>query len=487
MSYSRCEGVPRRGRVRWVEEGEGRGADEATGRAAAAMHAGCCGACGGWAAAGSVGAALQRGVVGVVWAFQGSFFEREACAAWAAAHPEQSPSQSSSEQSASEQSQSQSEQSQSQSEQLQPLHTEELAEVLWRYAQTHDAACVDPCIHSLSHSLAGLPCVATALRERAEVAAMAAEGELNEMNPAFAAFTVLGRLGVLSCEVEVPYGLSHLAGVVKEDEASVRAAVAAYWRDFPAVIRFLVQYLTQQTEEAAKKRIMRCLLCYAWPLQQHVFSFFYWVYFLLLEECAPPPLFPPALPLAQLHSIILHYFQCVFFTNQPSLPTSLFSSSFSSLLRALAFYCKRSSAYEDSAPTDFSSISAASPYLRTGTTMVLGECMIRELERKRPQLPKKIEVVSEAEACRCVEAYVEVLREVSEYERVRDHPDQLFLLYSVLEVIAFTAEREKESRAYLMYRFYNWMVLILRTVPQTTPIRCVGGVVIVACVSCVVP
>lgn len=113
--------------------------------------------------------------------------------------------------------------------------------------------------------------------------------------------------------------------------------------------------------------------------------------------------------------------------------------------------------------------------------------MIRELERKRPQLPKKIEVVSEAEACRCVEAYVEVLREVSEYERVRDHPDQLFLLYSVLEVIAFTAEREKESRAYLMYRFYNWMVLILRTVPQTTPIRCVGGVVIVACVSCVVP
>ena len=119
--------------------------------------------------------------------------------------------------------------------------------------------------------------------------------------------------------------------------------------------------------------------------------------------------------------------------------------------------------------------------------MVLGECMIRELERKRPQLPKKIEVVSEAEACRCVEAYVEVLREVSEYERVRDHPDQLFLLYSVLEVIAFTAEREKESRAYLMYRFYNWMVLILRTVPQTTPIRCVGGVVIVACVSCVVP
>lgn len=423
----------------------------------------------------------------MVRTFQGSFFEREACAAWAAAHPEQSPSQSSSEQSASEQSQSQSEQSQSQSEQLQPLHTEELAEVLWRYAQTHDAACVDPCIHSLSHSLAGLPCVATALRERAEVAAMAAEGELNEMNPAFAAFTVLGRLGVLSCEVEVPYGLSHLAGVVKEDEASVRAAVAAYWRDFPAVIRFLVQYLTEQTEEAAKKRIMRCLLCYAWPLQQHVFSFFYWVYFLLLEECAPPPLFPPALPLAQLHSIILHYFQCVFFTNQPSLPTSLFSSSFSSLLRALAFYCKRSSAYEDSAPTDFSSISAASPYLRTGTTMVLGECMIRELERKRPQLPKKIEVVSEAEACRCVEAYVEVLREVSEYERVRDHPDQLFLLYSVLEVIAFTAEREKESRAYLMYRFYNWMVLILRTAPQTTPIRCVGGVVIVACVSCVVP
>ena len=82
---------------------------------------------------------------------------------------------------------------------------------------------------------------------------------------------------------------------------------------------------------------------------------------------------------------------------------------------------------------------------------------------------------------------MEVLREVSEYERVRDHPDQLFLLYSVLEVIAFTAERETESRAYLMYRFYNWMVHILRTVPQTTPIRCVGGVVIVACVSCVVP
>lgn len=131
----------------------------------------------------------------MVWAFQGSFFEREACAAWAAAHAEQSPSQSSSEQSASEQSQSQSEQSQSQSEQLQPLHTEELAEVLWRYAQTHDAACVDPCIHSLSHSLAGLPCVATALRERAEVAAMAAEGELNEMNPAFAAFSGAGPSG----------------------------------------------------------------------------------------------------------------------------------------------------------------------------------------------------------------------------------------------------------------------------------------------------
>lgn len=315
---------------------------------------------------------------------------------------------------------------------------------------------------------------------------MAAEGELNETNPAFAAFAVLGRLGVLRCEAEVPYGLSHLAGVVKEDEASVRAAVAAYWRDFPAVIRFLVQYLTEQTEEAAKKRIMRCLLCYAWPLQQHVFSFFYWVYFLLLEEHAPPPLFPPALPLAQLHSIILHYFQCVFFTSQPSLPTSLFSSSFSFLLRALAFYCKRSAAYEDSAPTDFSSIPAASPYLRTGATMVLGECMIRELERKRPQLPKKIEVVSEAEACYCVEACVEVLREVSEYERVRDHPDQLFLLYSVLEVIAFSAEREKESRAYLMHRFYNWMVLILRTVPQTTSIRCIGSVVIAVYVSCVV-
>ena len=316
---------------------------------------------------------------------------------------------------------------------------------------------------------------------------MAAEGELNEANPAFAAFAVLGRLGVLSCEVEVPYGLSHRAGVVKEDEASVRAAVAAYWRDFPAVIRFLVQYLAEQTEEAAKKRIMRCLLCYAWPLQQHVFSFFYWVYCLLLEERAPPPLFPPALPLAQLHSIILHYFQCVFFTSQPSLPTSLFSSSFSFLLRALVFYCKRSSTYEDSAPSDFSSIPAASPYLRTGATMVLGECMIRELERKRPQLPKMIEVVSEAEACHCVEACVKVLREVSEYERVRDHPDQLFLLYSVLEVVAFAAEREKAARAYLMYRFYNWMVLILRTVPQTTPIRCVGSVAVVAYVSCVVP
>lgn len=412
--------------------------------------------------------------------FQCSFFEREACAAWASAHGsveplQSSPSSPSSQLQSSQLQPSQSQESQSQS---QPPNTEELAKALWTYVQSHDVACIDPCCHSPPESHVGLPCIATPLRERAEEAAMEATGELNESNPSFTAFAVLSRLGVLSCDVEVPYGLTHLAGVVKEDESSVREVIAAYWRDFPAVIRFLLRYITEQATEEGKKRIMRCLLCYAWSIQQHVFSFFYWIYHLLLEGRAPPPFFSPSLPLAQLHSIIIHYYQGVFFMFQPSLPPSLFVSSFIFLQRALVFYCSNSHSYDDPAPTDFSSIPAASSYLRTGVTMVLGECVVRELEQKRPKVPGKIEVVSEVEECQTVEECVKMLKSVNEYEKVRDHPDQLFLLYSVLEVIAFSAEKAEESRAYLMHRFYNWMVLVLRTIPQATPIRCVGSVAI---------
>ena len=114
----------------------------------------------------------------------------------------------------------------------------------------------------------------------------------------------------------------------------------------------------------------------------------------------------------------------------------------------------------------------ASPYLRTGAVLVMAECVVNEMMSKKPSPPKQIEVVEEMQSCCTVDRCVQMLQESSD-----DH-EQLYVLYSVLEIIAVSASHLKNGCDYLLYRFFNWFVMILRTVPDVVPVRSIAIVVV---------
>ena len=347
-----------------------------------------------------------------------------------------------------------------------------LALECWKF-MTQNSFCLRLSTSALFASLVGLPCIASSLRETLEEVIERAEGELTEANPSYKAFSTLSQYDVMSCEITVPYALDHRSGVVKEDRHSVLNQIAECWDGFPPVIRSLLRTLLLQEEEASKKLVMRCLACYAWSVQQHVFSFFLFTYQFVLSTNtvdALEAMWGVSVSVAPLHSIILHYLQSMLHSRSFSSSTLL--STFTLLQRALARYCAASSSYEAQPQVDFSTVETASPYLRTGAVLVMAECVVNEMMSKKPSPPKQIEVVEEMQSCCTVDRCVQMLQESSD-----DH-EQLYVLYSVLEIIAVSASHLKNGCDYLLYRFFNWFVMILRTVPDVVPVRSIAIVVV---------
>ena len=103
---------------------------------------------------------------------------------------------------------------------------------------------------------------------------------------------------------------------------------------------------------------------------------------------------------------------------------------------------------------------------------MMAECVVNEMMSKKPSLPKQIEVVEEAQSCCTVDRCVKMLQECS------DDCERLYMMYSVLEIIAVSASRLKSGCEYLVYRFFNWFVMILRTVPDRVPVRSIAIVIL---------